>query len=81
MVKDQHVIKSPTKRPRSKEPEALMPRSVRMPLDVHAAVQRAAAAEGRTITSLLIYVIRTWLVQHGYLPKPAGQPKPRRPKT
>jgi hypothetical protein len=57
-----------------------MPRSVRMPPEIHAAVRRAAEAEDRTITSLLIHIIRTWLTEHGHLPKAAGQPKPRRPK-
>jgi hypothetical protein len=77
------VAKPPPKRkrPRGEEPENLMPRGVRMPLEIHAAVRRAAAAEDRTITSLLIHIIRTWLTEHGHLPKVAGQPKPRRPKA
>jgi hypothetical protein len=72
------MAKSPTGRAPDKEPDVLTPRSIRMPPDVHAAVRRAAATEDRTVTSLLIHIIRTWLVQHGYLPQP--RPAARRPR-
>jgi hypothetical protein len=77
------MVRSPTERAPGKAREPLTPRAVRMPPDVYEAVQRAAVAEDRTITSLIIRILRTWLVQRGYLPKPTGQtkPAPRRPKV
>jgi hypothetical protein len=75
------MVKSPTERPSGKAPERITPRNVRMPSDVYDAVQRVAVAEDRSISSLLVHIIRTWLVQRGHLPKPTGTPKPRRPKA
>lgn len=46
------------------------PLSVRLPLDVKAALERAAAADLRSQSSMVEKILTEWLRQNGYLPKP-----------
>jgi hypothetical protein len=75
------MARSPTEGPRGKASEGVVPSSVRLPPEIHDAVRRVAAAEDRSISSLLVHAIRTWLMERGHLPKPAGQAAPRRTKA
>jgi hypothetical protein len=77
------MAKSPTRQRRQRKaaPKDVLPSSVRMPPEIDAAVRRVAEAEDRSISSLVVHVLRTWLTEHGHLPKGGVQPKPRRAKT
>ncbi len=48
------------------------PLGVRVEADIKVALERAAAADDRSISSLVERILRGWLVENGHLPPPAG---------
>ena len=46
--------------------------SFRVAADTKAALERAAAADDRSVSSLVERVLRAWLVEHGHLQPPAA---------
>ena len=48
------------------------PLGVRVEADIKAALERAAAADDRSISSLVERILRAWLVENGHLAPPAG---------
>ncbi len=43
--------------------------SFRIPDDMKAALERAAEADARSVSSLVTLILRDWLRDRGYLPK------------
>jgi hypothetical protein len=51
-----------------------------MPSEIYAAVRRAAAAEDRSISSLVVHVLRAWLTERGHLSQAEARSKSTRPR-
>jgi len=43
---------------------------IRVPPEMKAALERAARNDGRTLSSLVVLILRDWLIERGYLQKP-----------
>lgn len=54
--------------------------NLRVPADVKAALQRAAAADDRSTSSMALKVIKHWLVANGYLRAGDAARRPPRPR-
>ena len=50
---------------------------MRLPLGMKDALEKAARDDGRSLTSLAIWILRLWLVERGYLPE-AGEKERKR---
>jgi hypothetical protein len=49
-----------------------LPISFRLDEDEKAALEKAAATEARSVSSLLTLIVRDWLRERGYLPSSAS---------
>ena len=45
----------------------------RLPLETRRALERAAEAEHRKLSSMALHIVTAWLEQGGYLAKPGSQ--------
>lgn len=58
------------------------PLGVRVHPEIKAALERAAADDDRSVSSLVERIAAEWLVARGYLPEPEGPPhKPKRARA
>ena len=48
----------------------VQPTSVRLSPEVKAAAERAAKDDDRSVSSLVERILKAWLMERGYLPKP-----------
>ena len=48
------------------------PLGVRVQPDIKAALERAAAADDRSVSSLVERILRAWLIERGHLAQPAA---------
>lgn len=46
-----------------------VPTSMRLAPDIKAALEKAAKAEGRSVSNMTDRILRGWLEQHGFLAK------------
>jgi hypothetical protein len=58
----------------------VVPTSMRLDADIKAALARAAAADGRSVSNMLDRILRTWLTEQGHMQSPAPA-KPARKKA
>lgn len=56
-----------------------LPTSIRLAPEIKQALERAAADDGRSVSNLMDRILRAWLTEHGYLPKPSAGDPPNRP--
>ena len=50
-----------------------VPTSMRLDPDVKAALEKAAADDDRSVSSLVERILKEWLRERGYLPKGVGE--------
>jgi hypothetical protein len=50
-----------------------LPTSVRLDADLKEALARAAADDGRSVSSLMERILRAWLMERSYLPRAAAK--------
>lgn len=48
-----------------------IPTSIRLDPEIKQALEKAAKDDGRSVSNLMARILRAWLTEHGYLPKPA----------
>ncbi len=53
------------------------PLGVRVELEIKVALEKAAAADDRSVSSLVERILRGWLVEHGHLPADPGASPPQ----